>query len=248
MKDLINMKPINLESMEAVKLMNRIDLKYWVNAKHLPYILESVKDDYYVLNINGESKLAYETTYYDTIGNEMYISHHNGKLSRYKIRRRTYVSSELSFLEVKFKSNKGRTIKTRIISNPSDLRSFNTNEQEFIGENTPYKSDDLHIALKNKFQRITLVSKGLDERCTIDLNLHFDSAGEQVSLSQIVVIEIKSSGKAANSSLALNLRNLHIKKKGFSKYCIGRSYTDNGLKINNFKLKLRTIEKQINAI
>ena len=40
--------------------------------------------------------------------------HQNKKLNRYKIRQREYLISDISFFEIKFKSNKGRTIKKRI--------------------------------------------------------------------------------------------------------------------------------------
>ena len=44
----------------------------------------------------------------------MYLAHQNGRVIREKIRVRTYVSSGLTFLEVKNKNNKGRTDKKRI--------------------------------------------------------------------------------------------------------------------------------------
>ena len=113
--------PIQLEEMEKVKLMNRTDRKYWFHFDFLPELLQTIKHDYYILNIDGKNQLPYTTTYYDTTKNKMYASHHNGKLNRFKIRRRSYVASRISFLEIKFKSNKGRTIKKRI---PADFNNL----------------------------------------------------------------------------------------------------------------------------
>ena len=107
--------PIRLDEMNEVKLMNRVDRKYWFHLDRLENLLHSIKNDYFILNIDGQSILPYATSYFDTTQNNMYTSHVNGKLNRYKVRRRTYVSTGISFLEVKFKSNKGKTIKNLII-------------------------------------------------------------------------------------------------------------------------------------
>ena len=88
----------------------------------------------------------------------MFIAHHNGKLNRYIIRRRSYVSSGISLLEVKFNNNKGRTIKKRITS---DFQPDNFSEQEnaFLQELTPFSGNESHPSLINNFLRITLVNK-----------------------------------------------------------------------------------------
>ena len=63
----------------------------------------------------------------------MFHNHHNGKLNRYKIRFRDYINTKNSFLEVKFKTNKGETIKSRQeIMYKS--REFNLGNNKFIEE------------------------------------------------------------------------------------------------------------------
>jgi len=238
--------PISLEEMDQVKLMNRTDTKYWFNIKHLHLLLQKVKDSYFVLNMHNEVALPYSTIYYDTDENSMFIAHHNGKLNRYKIRRRRYVSSDISFLEVKFKSNKGRTIKKRIPGNFEYCR-FNEAEYSFINEITPFSVEDLRATLTNNFLRITLVNKNFKERCTIDFNLTFKSGNQKVMLNNLVIVEIKADGSSSESSLARALRDQRIKSSGFSKYCIGRTVTDYSLKRNAFKNKVRKIEKTINT-
>ncbi|MFI3331499.1 MAG: polyphosphate polymerase domain-containing protein [Rikenellaceae bacterium] len=240
--ELINkFEPISLEQMDQVKLMNRTDRKFWCKASLLPTLLESVCNDYYLLEINGKRNLPYSTTYFDTTEDEMYNNHHRGKKNRYKIRRRNYVSTQSSFLEIKFKSNKGRTIKQRI---DSDYQSneFNTEDKIFIKNNTPYSCDQLHFVLMNGFLRMMLVSKSFNERCTIDTNLRFESSSSSASLEDLAIIEIKSEGHGF-SQLISALSNKRLKPSGFSKYCIGRSMIDNTLKINRFKNKHRQINK-----
>lgn len=235
---------IQLEEMEQVKLMNRTDTKYWFHYKHLQEILEEIRKDYFLLKIDGQAKLPYATTYYDTLYNNMFSEHHNGKLNRYKVRRRSYVLSGISFLEVKFKINKGRTIKKRI---PSEFGNtlFTEKENEFLDQYIPFNPKELSPALINNFSRLTLVNKNFKERCTIDLNLRFEIGDKMVALDNLVIVEIKSDGKSAFSPLALALREQRIKSSGFSKYCIGRTVINAALKRNAFKGKIRSIEKTI---
>ncbi len=229
--------------MDDVKLMNRTDRKFWFNIAHLPSLLEDIKEHYYILEVASLRNMLYSTTYYDTTTNEMYNNHHRGKLNRFKIRRRIYHSSQSSFLEVKFKSNKGRTIKTRM-SADYNSDGFTPQEAEFIKERTPYSCEQLQKVFENSFKRLMLVSKNMNERCTIDSSLHFASLSKEISLDEMVIVEVKTDGKSHSAIIdALNSRRL--RPSGFSKYCIGRSLTDNELKINNFKVKHRRIEKNI---
>jgi hypothetical protein len=237
---------IQLDGMNRVKLMNRTDRKFWFHFDNLRRIFPAIIHDYYVLTIEGKNELPYTTTYYDTVFNKMYTAHHNGKRNRYKIRRRSYISSELSFLEVKFKNNKGRTIKKRI-SAEFNSSSFTPRECEFIEANTPFRCEDLETSLINEFSRITLVNKNFMERCTIDLNLQYTKGKKSATLRDLVIVEIKSEGNHVVSPLALALREQRIKTSGFSKYCIGRTILDQDIKHNAFKGKIRSIEKTIHT-
>ncbi|MGQ1785843.1 polyphosphate polymerase domain-containing protein [Saccharicrinis sp. GN24d3] len=233
---------IQLSEMEQVKLMNRVDKKFWFHTNQLPALLDMISQDYFLLHINGQNLLQYSTVYFDTFESRMFAAHHNGKLNRYKIRRRSYVSSGISFFEVKFKNNKGRTIKKRI---PSDFEvsDFTDQEVDFINEVTPFCHDELRPSLINNFSRLTLVNKNFKERCTIDLNLQFHQGDKTVSLDDLVIVEVKSDGRSSASPLLTTLRDQRIKPAGFSKYCVGRTVTDTGLKRNAFKGKIRSIEK-----
>lgn len=238
-------KGVSLAQMDSVKLMNRTDRKYWFGVENLGELLEDIKDDYYLLEIDGSRNMPYSTSYYDTIEDDMYNNHHRGKKNRYKIRRRNYISTQSSFLEVKFKSNKGRTIKVRRASDYNNP-GFDTDDCNFIKENTPYSSNELEMVLVNRFRRLMLVSKEFNERCTIDSQLWFSSGESSASLEGLVVVEVKTDGRSHSAIIdALNSRR--IKSSGFSKYCMGRSIVCNNLKYNRFKSKHREIEKKINT-
>ena len=237
-------EPIGLEDIANVRLMNRADTKYWFHKNQLSPLLESVQGQYFILQMHEKVALPYSTMYYDTKTDGMFTAHHNGKGNRYSIRRRSYVSSGISFLEVKFKNNKGRTIKQRIPAN-FDRRDFNEEENSFIKSITPFSAINLSSTLLNNFSRITLVNKNFKERCTIDFELRFAQKGKYIALDNLVVLEIKSDRSSSKSPLSKTLRNHRIKKSGFSKYSIGRSILETNLKRNAFKEKIRMIEKTI---
>ncbi len=232
---------ISLAEMDGVKLMNRTDVKYWFHREYLADLLMSVIDDYYILEIEGGRDLPYSTIYYDTELDGMYINHHRGKMNRYKIRRRNYISTNSSFLEIKFKSNKGRTVKIRRASSYGNV-GFDAEDQSFISQNSPYSSDSLKQVLENGFKRIMLVSKAMNERCTIDCELKFISAEGVANLNEMVIVEVKRDGRSP-SAIVNSLNQMRIKPSGFSKYCMGRSLTNRELKQNNFKCKHRAIDK-----
>ncbi len=236
--------PIQLEQMDQVKLMDRMDQKFWFHEEHLHGILQSVRNDYYILDINGQFEFPYSSTYFDTPENRMYLRHHNGNLNRYKIRRRSYLSSGICFLEIKNKSNKGRTFKKRITADMNEL-IFSSEEREFIHANSPYSCQDLSPSLENQFSRLTLVNKNFRERCTVDRNLRYATGGTWIRLENLTIIEIKTDGRKSVSPLALALREERIRASGFSKYCVGRVLTDQELKRNAFKSKIRKIQKTI---
>ncbi|WP_430817500.1 polyphosphate polymerase domain-containing protein [Carboxylicivirga sp. RSCT41] len=238
------MKSISLKDIEQVKLMNRIDTKYCFHARRLNEILKRISRFYYILEIEQKQILSYSTTYFDTSLNSMYKAHHNGHLNRYKIRHRTYVDSGISFLEIKRKNNKGRTIKNRIPTN-TEINAFDHDAQLFLSNNCPFTTNDLHPAIRNQFHRITLVSKSFDERCTIDFNINFQNKDQEISLDHLAIIEVKTDGSRANSALKSLLSSMGIKKTGFSKYCFGRALTDDNLKHNAFKPKIRRLTKTL---
>ena len=100
--------------MDDVKLMSRTDTKFAFQASKLPLLMEKMIPFYRVLNINDQLIHDYKSLYFDTDQRKFYLDHHNGRVNRNKIRFREYVGSSLTFLEIKRKNNKGRTIKKRI--------------------------------------------------------------------------------------------------------------------------------------
>lgn len=234
------MSPIDLEAMNHVKLMRRRDTKYVVSTDQLPHILELVKDDYHVFVLAGQRKQPYETVYFDTPELKMYLEHHNGRLNRYKVRMRKYVLSGVSFLEIKFKNNRGETIKKRVTAE-MDVKNLELDNHTFLSKHSPFAFDDIEPTLWNAFRRITLVSKHRPERLTIDLGLEFSSEkkDDKECLNHTCIIEVKRDLDAGASDVIDALNTLRIKATGFSKYCMGTVLTRRLIKHNLFKQRLR---------
>ncbi len=236
---------ITLSQMEGVKLMNRTDCKFCLHSDQLCELLSEIHRDYYLLDINGERNQRYQTTYFDTTDNEMYRNHHRGKMNRYKIRRRNYLSTNDCFLEVKFKNNKGRTLKVRQTADPS-AQTLDHRDDEFLQLKTPYSAAELRPVTENSFNRLMLVSRSMSERCTIDSNLTFVHSGTRSSIEGLVIIEVKRDGRAT-SAIIDALHKRRIRPSGLSKYCVGRSLTESDLQKNRFKAKHRQLSKLLNC-
>ena len=238
------MKPITLDEMSGVKLMNRIDTKYLVTEAQLRDILLRIRDGYYAQEVEGNRLSPYSTVYYDTPNLTMYLIHHDRHLVRDKVRVRTYVDSNLTFCEVKHKSNKGRTKKKRIAVEPIPNIIDNPEAVAFLAEKQPYPVKSLSPHLVTIFDRFTLVNYDKTERLTIDCNLRFENLrnGNKATLAPLAVMELKQDGRA-KSLLKDVLFDLRIRPYKISKYCIGTCMTRPDVKQNRFKKKLRRIDK-----
>ncbi len=239
-----NFNSISLDEMNSVKLMNRVDTKFVTTVPRLVRLLEMAQSDYRVQEIEGKRSSSYTTLYYDTPSLEMYMSHHNGCLGRQKVRVRRYLDSGLTFLEVKNKNNHRRTRKKRIAI--TDLGIDGEEKREFLQGLCWYDIDTLQPALRNWFNRITLVNVGKTERVTIDTGLRFENltCGVERSLQQAVIIELKRDGNVASPLLTM-LRDLRIQPHGFSKYCIGTALTNPLVKQNRLKEKIHYVHRLI---
>lgn len=241
-----NFDKIGLEEIQKVSLMKRVDQKFVLQNEKLYELLKNISDNYYILEIDNKSNFLYETIYFDTPHDHMYNAHHNGKLNRFKIRHRNYTDSGLGFLELKFKNNKGRTTKTRMPSF-STYGDFTQIETNFVELNTPYSPQNLSVKLKNQFNRITIVDKQFGERCTIDSEIRFISGKTKSSLKNTVIIEVKSDKNNTQSQLVDSLSKIGIKSSQFSKYCTGRMMTDENIKCNRFKTRVRKMKKHLST-
>ncbi|MGZ3863162.1 MAG: polyphosphate polymerase domain-containing protein [Bacteroidia bacterium] len=233
--------PISLKEMDSVKLMNRTDTKFTFNRTQFDEVLQEIINDYSVLEIDGKRISRYKTLYYDTEAYDLYTKHHNGELNRYKIRHRSYLESDIGFLEVKFKSNKGRTVKDRIKKNDIPF-AWENDTESFLQSLLPFDPQDLKPVIWVNYSRLTLVNKYSAERLTIDLNLEFVQGEAKKSLPNLVIAEVKQEKRKPSPFLKV-MKKLHIREGSISKYCMGIALTtDDRVKKNNFKAKLLNLK------
>lgn len=229
-----------LLEMDSVKLMNRTDTKFVFRRSLLAELLAQLQTDFKVLNIEGNLVSSYKTLYFDTECFQFFLDHHNGKGNRYKVRIRNYVESNLYFLEIKNKY-KERTVKSRIGVSDFEME-FSAKSAAYVNSVIP-NCEPLAAKLWNGFNRITLVNKVQKERLTLDLGLSFEWEAKKISYDHILVAELKQEN-VNRSSLFYNLmKTSGVRPSGMSKYCVGALGIYPNLKYNNFKEKIRLIDK-----
>jgi hypothetical protein len=233
--------PISLEEMEHVKLLDRIDTKYIIHEDQLEEYLKAIGSQYKLLVISGKSVHPYETLYFDTPDFHLYYMHHSGILNRYKLRCRKYVNSGISFFEVKSKTNTSRTIKNRI--QIDDIpETLNQTLNQYITDHTPGVYHDYVPVLRVFFDRITLVNNLASERLTFDINLRYKRNGIEKKLMNMVIVEVKQE-KHTVSPLRELMKTNRQSQDYMSKYCMGLTCLNKGLKKNRFKQKINTLNK-----
>jgi len=217
-------------------LMNRVGKKFVIPRALLSDLLQHLRSGYSALELNKQRLFRYHNTYYDSVGYDLYLDHHNGKSNRYKIRHRTYVDSDTSFLEVKFKNNKKRTLKTRTLLG-SDEKSLEVVKAAFLSENGLLNHAQYHPTQTGTYVRIALANTERSERITIDVDLAFagiENSGSYV-LGPWVVVEVKQSRQNRDSGFFAWAQQNGIRRSKFSKYCMGVYFTGPlTLKRNNF--------------
>lgn len=237
-----------MEQMSSIRLMNRTDTKFVSNKTKLVRLLQQAQGKYFVQEIEGKRVAQYRTIYWDTEEHRFYLEHQNGRAPRQKVRVRTYLDSDITFLEVKTKNNHARTKKKRIMV-PAPDRLAEAGAEDFLENMVRQGLASMRPTVQNMFQRITLVNYAKTERLTIDFNVKFRNfeTGSDCGTGDLVIIELKRDGNQYSPVLDI-LRTLRVKPSGFSKYCIGSLLTNPALKRNMFKEKLVRINKLVNTI
>lgn len=235
--------PISLSEMDSIALMNRTDTKFIFRFDRLEKMLEQISPYYRILDMNGLRASRYETLYYDTPDFKMYLDHHRKKPQRFKIRHRIYVDSALHFFEIKFKNNKGRTIKSRIKKTEPDF-SINGNAEQLLKEKTNFSPGNLFPKLWSNCSRVTLASRYSKERLTLDLGLQFKNETLEKNFPDIVIAEVKQEKLSPSPFIEL-MKKEKVRDGSFSKYCFGVVFLYHQVKKNNFKPKLLYLNKII---
>mgnify|MGYP003378074876 CR=1 FL=1 len=235
------MAPISLDEIEALALMDRVDVKFILHEREFLHALEQVSDQYHILEIDGIRGSRYLSTYFDTADFAMYHMHHNGARSRYKVRWRWYLDSSTIFLEVKEKTNRERTRKKRVLlAEPiTDLRTI---DLSWLPERFAYDPATLAPTIWTRFRRLMLADVERGERITVDLDLQFGDATRTVDLPGLVIVEVKQRKFSLASPMARQIHDIHRSPHHISKYCVAMATLYPEIKNNQFKQVIRRLE------
>lgn len=239
---------VSLDELNArAPLLDRLENKYVVSAAAFAQAMTTLRDDFDILAIGGETTFTYETIYYDTESLLAYRQHAQGKRRRFKIRCRRYVDSDLYFFEVKLKGPRGRTVKQRMVYDDARHGQDTLDEAatEFVRrcvEDTYGESfaENLRAQLTMRYRRLTLVGKGCPERLTVDFGLEFVGPGgaEVWAPPETLIVEVKSkNGRGIGDRV---MRSSGARGGTCSKYCVGLNLVRPGMQYNVFKQLLST--------
>lgn len=242
--------PHGLHDLKRAQLMNRVDTKFVVPKADLPALLADLQQAFTILEIDGRRLFQYESTYFDTPEFEFYHQHHRGSLNRYKVRFREYRDTQTRYLEVKFKNNKKRTEKNRILISNFEIFDIN-NYTDYLQDLGVPTCSNLVPKLVNRYERIALASEVRAERLTIDINLENSPAASEGSLAlgPLAILELKQAKLNRNSIAYQALRDLQLRPRSFSKYCMGLALTgSSSLKTNRFRKHIRYIQQSLSEV
>jgi len=227
------------ETNDLAQMLKRIDNKYIVSRSMLLGVLDELRADFRILNIDGRSIFSYKSCYFDDDG-QCFSEHQQGKRQRFKVRTRLYVESGKAYFEVKLKGKRGQTDKRRKKCD-SFFDFAVADEQHRMVQNLyeeHYEKDflyDMTPALHVTYKRFTLVSASGGERITVDFHLGFEAPSGKAALigDDFIIVETKSENGQGKSDQVLK-RNRIRQATGCSKYCIGMALTDEVRRYNSF--------------
>lgn len=248
----------DLAGIAKVQLLKRSDSKYVFAIRHLPELLERLKDAYLALDPGRGPLVAYDNRYFDTVDFRCYRDHHNGRGTRHKFRYRRYGNSGLTHFEVKTKNNRGKTDKwqTTIPEARAVLPSSVPQAPELGAQDRIARSGFdpalLHPCLDIGFDRFTLVDRGFRDRCTVDTMLRLSrpvlgaaeaaqQAGAWSTWPELAIAEVKQERFSRDCAFVAAMEAMGIRPLRISKYCLGMLETRPGLRYHRFKAKYRNL-------
>lgn len=207
---------------ERAELLTRTDRKYLVDLGDLPGVVGALADGespVAVLEIDGRRDFGYESVYFDTPALTSYLQAARRRPRRFKVRTRTYLDSEASFLEVKTRDGRRRTVKTRM-DRPSGQDRWepllDPSAQGFVAGLLDRSVPDgaavvstLTPTLATRYRRTTLHLPGDAARVTLDVQLRAtDRHGAALVVPGLAIVETKTLGRACAADRVLWQRGL----------------------------------------
>jgi hypothetical protein len=129
------------------------------------------------------------------------------------------------------------------LSTSSPVVCFTPEIRAWLADACPLDCATLEPKIWIAYRRMTLVSHWHCERVTLDTDLAFFTADRMLRMDRIVVAEVKMDSTHKDSPFLAQMRTRRVPRRSFSKYAIGMSLLEDGVKKNNIKPQLLSIEK-----
>ena len=228
MSEIEQFDPVSLEELdERAALLKRVDNKYAVEREHFEELLERLRDDHQVLEIDGRRMFGYRSTYFDTPDLRCFTDHIEDRRPRFKTRTRVYEDSDSCVFEVKLKGEDDETDKRQTEHPVGDADRLTDSArrclEEALSDAGLVAPTDLSATLETRFRRITLASREGSERLTCDIAVRLSRpGGDTASLRDgLIVVETKSEDGDSPADRAL--ADLGLEPISLSKYRVGMS-------------------------
>jgi len=230
---------LGLAELDALALQDRVETKSLASTTVLPQMLDELSKGFVILEHQGRRSQLYRNVYFDTQCFDFYTAHHNQKRHRCKVRYRSYVESDVSFLEIKEKLNTGRTIKHRMRT--WNLDELSADEFSLIRDNTGHEPSRMSPVVTVEYDRLTFGARSNDERVTIDLGLTFSTGSTTTRLEDLMIFEVKQDRLRHHSPAMEALNRCGLHPTSMSKYCVAVATCIDTVKVNRFKPLLRRL-------
>lgn len=214
------------ELVERAPLLHRLDRKYVLPVRDLPTLLAGLvgPNAVRVLEIDGRRQFDYRSGYFDTPDLDSYRAAAHRRRRRFKLRIRTYLDSDLRFLEVKIRGTRGTTVKERISYAGADTE-LGAEARGFVdavlaGAGIRSEQHRFEPVLTTRYRRTTLFLPAGSSRVTIDTGLSWELPGAlAVGPLDLVVVETKS--QRSVSPVDRLLWSMKYRPCSLSKYATG---------------------------
>ncbi|MDQ7991140.1 MAG: polyphosphate polymerase domain-containing protein [Propionicimonas sp.] len=231
------------ELLAEAELLTRVDRKYLLDRREAAGVLHLLDPRTRVLAIDGRRRFRYESVYFDTPDLLSYRQAALARRHRFKVRTRSYLDTDLAFLEVKVRGSRDVTVKDRISYDPDSRARLTELGRDYAGETLDERGLDGSVAgeleqtLLTRYERVTLLPPEPGVRVTVDTDLSWTDGEGDLSLPDLVIVETKS-GPHPSGIDRLLWRSGH-RPESVSKYGTGLAALRGDLPANKWARILR---------
>jgi VTC domain len=226
-------EPISLEELdERAALLRRIDNKYAVPRERFAELLERLRADHQVLEIDGRRMFEYCSTYFDTPELRCFTDHVEDRQPRFKARTRLYVYAGSCVFEVKLKREDGETDKRQTEHPAEDAERFTDSArrclEEALRDAGLEAPEEMRATLLTRFHRVTLAAREGSERLTCDVGVDLSEPDGQAARLRDGVVLVETKSERGESPADGALAELGLAPISLSKYRVGMSLVGGG--------------------